>query len=378
MAKVWPWWPQSIAETLEFQTDVRMARTGEWRDSLKDATQFLTLGHLLQHAKAEAMIAAVEENAIGEWLVPEWPNATVSTSTLAVAATTIPVAVPEAYTVGRFVFVGLDDSNWEIGEVDSIGATDITLVEGLVSAYAGSVHRPVVIAPLVLSIAPGGVEFQTSFPLQGVSTRFMAVEPLDLAANSYSMHSNRPIVIDGRVAFSPLAGAMNQASDLFESGLGAYSLQAVENYTRRRGVVSWYDKGPENRWARRKFLHFLRGRDGEFWLPTGQNDMPLMAAVTSGAVSILVKPCASNANMVGKRILLREGTNAVIREVMGAGSVGDNQSLSIIATGVAFTTAAVVSLVPKSRLDTDQVEIAYQFAGGGLAMFCSAPVIEVS
>lgn len=354
-----------------------MARTGEWRDSLKDATQFLTLGHLLHHSKAEALIAAVEDNALGEWLVPEWPNATISVSTLAAAATVVPVDAPAAYTVGRFVFIGVDEDTWEIGEVDSVGAGDITLVEGLDFTYTGSTHKPLIVAPLVLSIIPSGVEFQTAFPLQGLNVRFMGIEPLDIALNPYSLHSTHPVVVDGRVAFQPLAGSMSQASDLFDSGFGAYALQAVENYTRRRGIVSWYDKGNAARWERRRFIHFLRGRDGEFWLPTAQNDLPLVSGVSSGALSITVKPCASNAKMVGKRITISEGANIVTREVTGASSVGANQSLAIAATGVAFTTAAVVSLTVKSRLDTDQIEIGYQFAGGGLAAFCSVPVVEV-
>lgn len=376
MAEVWRWKPQVISETLEFETDVRAARSGEWRDSLKDATQFLTLGYTLQNARAEAMIEAVRANALGEWLVPEWPNATISTGTLAAAATVIPVAVPGAYRVGQAVFIGLDDGAWEEAEVDSIGGSDITLTAGLAASYVGSPARPVIVAPLILSVAPGGVEFQTVFPVQGLSARFMSVDPVDLAANPYPTHGGLPVVTDGRVPFQPLAGGMNQASDLFASGFGAYALQSVETYTRRRGTVSWYDKGHTARWARRGFLHHLRGRDGAFWLPTGQNDLPLQGSVSAVALTITVKPMAANAAMVGRRIVIREGGNVVIREVTGASGTG-NQVLSIAATGVAFTTAATVSLAVKSRLDTDQIDIGYQFAAGGLAAFCSAPVIEV-
>lgn len=377
MAEVWRWWPQAISETLEFETDVRMARSGEWRDSLKDATQFLTLGHTLHHARAEAMIEAVRANALGEWLVPEWPNATSSTGTLAAAATVIPVAVPGAYRVGQAVFIGLDDGAWEEAEVGSIGGSDITLTAGLAATYAGSPSRPVIVAPLVLSVAPGGVEFQTVFPVQGLSARFMSVDPVDLAANPYPTHAGLPVVTDGRVPFQPLAGGMNQASDLFASGFGAYALQSVETYQRRRGMVSWYDKGHAARWTRRGFLHHLRGRDGAFWLPTGQNDLPLVASVASGALAITVRPCAANAAMIGRRITIREGANIVTREVTGASTVGPNQQLSIAAPGVAFTAAATVSLTVKSRLDADQIEIGYMFAAGGLASSCAAPVIEV-
>ena len=75
--------------------------------------------------------------------------------------------------------------------------------------------------------------------------------------------------------------------------------------------------------------------------------------------------------------MIREGANLVIREVTAAADDGDNQELAIAATGVDFTTAAVVSLAVKSRLDSDQIDIGYQFAAGGLAAACAVPVIEV-
>lgn len=377
MAEVWRWWPQAIAETLEFETDVRVARSGEWRDSLKDATQFLALSHVLQAPLAEAMIETVRANAGGEWLVPEWPNATVSTTTLASAATVIPVEVPEAYAVGQAVFIGTSADAWEQGEVESIGASDITLVDGLGATYAGSAARPLVVAPLILCIAPSGIEFQSTFPSQGLSARFMSIAPVDLAANPYPIHADIPLVTDGRVPFQPLAGSMSQALDLFTSGFGAYDLQPAETYTRRRGTVSWYSKGHAARWALRGFLHFLRGRDGAFWLPTGQNDLPLVSSVASGALTITVQPCMANAAMVGRRIVIREGANVVIRQVTGASDAGANQLLAIAAPGVAFSTDATVSLAMRSRLDSDQIEIAYQFAAGGLAASCAVPTVEV-
>jgi hypothetical protein len=377
MPEVWRWKPQAITETLEFETDVRITREGEWRDSLKDATQFLALSHTRRNFDAETMIETVRANALGEWLVPEWPNATISTGTLAAAATVIPVAVPAAYRIGQAVWVGFDDAAWEQRTVASLGASDITLTAGLGATYAGSASRPVIVAPLILCIAPSGIEFQSVYSVQGLSARFMSVDPVDLAANPYPLHAGLPVVTDGRVPFSPLAGSVSQAGDLLASGFGAYALQSVETFTRRRGTVSWYDRGHAARWDRRRFLHFVRGRDGEFWLPTGQNDLPLQGPVASGALTALVRPVAANAAMVGRRIVIREGASVVIREVTGAVSTGPNQSLSIAAPGVAFTTAATVSFAVRSRLDTDQMEIGYLFAGGGLAATCAAPVVEV-
>lgn len=377
MAEVWRWWPQSITEALEFATDVRSTFQGEWRDSLKDATQFLTLGHTLRHARAEALIEAVRANALGEWLVPEWPNATLSAGTLAAAAVTVPVAVPAAYRAGQTVFIGTSDTAWETRVVDSVGLSSITLTTGLGATYTGTDARPIVVAPVVPCIAPGGVEFQTVVGVQGLSMRFMSIDPIDIAANAYPLHDDRPVVTDGARPFQPLAGALNQAGDLMASGFGAYELQAAENFARRRTTLSWFDKGAAARFARRQFLHFLRGRDGEFWVPSGQRDLVLQSSVSSGALSITVAPVASNAAMVGRLIVLREGASIVAREVVSATSAGANQVLEIAAPGVAFSAAAIVSMAVRSRLDADTVELSYFWAASGLASLCSVPAVEV-
>lgn len=377
MAEVWRWLPQLISENLEFYTDIRSAPGGEWRDSLKDATQFLTLAHTLRTTGAEAMVQAVRANALGEWLVPEWPNATVSASTLAAAATVLPVAVPAAYSVGQQVFVGLDADRWEARVVGSVGGSSITVTAGLAQTYVGTKGRPLIVAPLVRCVAPGGIQFQSTFDVKGLTARFMSIEPVDLAANPYPLHDSIPVVTDGVVPFTPLAGSLNQVGDLMASGFGAYELQEVESFTRRRGTLSWYDKTPAKRWERRGFIHFLRGQDGEFWLPSGQNDLPLQASVSSGALAITVSPATTDAEMIGRVIVIREGASLVTREVTDALTTGDEQELEIAAPGVAFTTAAQVSLAHRSRLEVDTVEITYQWVGAGLAAFCTAPTIEV-
>jgi len=81
--------------------------------------------------------------------------------------------------------------------------------------------------------------------------------------------------------------------------------------------------------------------------------------------------------MIGRVIVIREGASLVTREVTDALTTGDEQELEIAAPGVAFTTAAQVSLAHRSRLEVDTVEISYQWVGAGLAAFCTAPTIEV-
>lgn len=377
MPEIWRWHPQTLSEMLEFETDIRQPPGGEWRDSLKDATQYLYLSHVLSSVESEKLVETVRLNAFGEWYVPEWPNASKLMTTLASGATSIAVPLPEVYSVGQKVFVSTDNDHYEIAQVASLGVGIVNLTAGLSATYGGNSVRPVVVAPVVLCVAPGGVETQSVFPSQSVSVSFMSIEPVDLADNEFDAFDGLPVLNDVSVPFSPLAGSMNQAIDVMPSRFGAYEFQEVETFTRRRATLSFMDKGLSAMWKRRKLIHLLRGRDGEFWLPTGQNDLHLQASIDAGDLSILVKGITTNAAMVGKFIMIKEGPLAVYKEIMAATTVGPNQELEITAPGVAFTTSASVSLMVRSRLDTDQIALDYQFVAGGLASFGTLPAVEV-
>ncbi len=377
MPEVWHWHPQALSEMLEFETDIRQPPGGEWRDSLKDATQYLYLSHILNTVDAERMIETVRANSFGDWYVPEWPNSSKILTTVASGTDTINVPVPAAYSVGQKVFVSTANSHWEQGTVLSKDADSITLEDGLVNSYGGNEIRPVVVAPMVLCVAPGGIETQSVYPSQVLNISFMAMEPIDLAGNDYPEFQDLPVLNDAGIPFSPLSGSMSQLIDVMASRFGAYELQEAETYTRRRGTVSWLDKGLEKMWSRRKFIHFIRGRDGEFWLPTSQNDLRLQSALDATDLTMTVKGVATDAAMAGRVILIKEGTNEVYREVTEALTVGPNQQLLIDPTGVDFSQDAVVSFMIKSRMDSDQISLDYQFVAGTMASTCALATVEV-
>jgi len=377
MPETWQYFPQGLSETLEFETDVRQAPGGEWRDSLKDATQFFNTFHVMGAIKAEGVLERVRQNTFGDWYFPDWANQTRVLSTLASTTTVLNVVNTAAYVVGQKVLVAIDDDNWEQGEVASKGVGTITLTSGLLNSYGGNSVRPAVIVPLVLCIAPNGAEFQSYFNANDINLTFMSMEPQDLSGNAYPLFLDLPVVTDGAVPFSPLAGAVSQAIDLMQSRFGAYEQQEAELYVRRRGVLSWFDKGVSAMWARRQFLHFLRGRDGEFWLPTGRNDLKLTAAVDAADLSISVEGVLPDAQMADKYIVIRENSNVVCKQVAAALTTGGVQDLEITATGVDFSTDAAVSFITKSRLDNDSVEVSYSFVAGGLASTCAVATVEV-
>jgi hypothetical protein len=374
--EAWPWFPNALSETLDFSTDIRMARSAEIRDSLKDATQRLSMASILTHNRAEAVAAAVRATPLGQWYVPEW--ALMTTAVGAVSGDTLSVDIPAVFTVGGLAFVALDNETWEMVAVDAVGATTITLSAALSQTYTGTKPKPVVIAPVTTCILPAGVSFSTVYPITTVSAEFLSVEPKDLAESSYPTHLSLPVVTDGNVPMQALAGSMHQAQQLVDSGFGAYATEEIETFIRRRGTLSFIDKTLGERWTRRKFLHYARGRDAEFWAPTGKADLPLLLPASGAALTITVKGVAPAASMVGRSIQIKQGANIAHRQITSASEGGSGQELGIAATGFAMEPDAVISLMNRVRFDVDMFSLPYvPAAGGTLVSSFAAPVVEV-
>lgn len=378
MAEVWHWAPNSLTETLEFKTDLRNSRSAERRDSYCEAIQKLSFGHVVSPEVAEQMFARLLVDPNQTHLVPEWPTATISPDTsISITDTVIPVEDDVVYAVGQKVFFGAGDA-WEVGEVDSLGGSSITLTAGSSAGYTGSPQEPFFVAPLILSILPDGIQYSARYPIRGVTMQFLSVEPVDISESPASTYDGLPLVLDGMVSISELSGSVGRSSILASSGFGVFDIIESETFNRRRSTLSFLDTSYAERLARRRFFHFMNGRSGEMWTPSGQPDVSLNSSFGSSSLTIDVKPIGPASYMVGKTIIISEGANSVVREITGAvDNSATSQSLEISATGFNGTVDAQISLLTRCRFDTDTFDLSYGFSQDGLIARSSMPTVEV-
>ncbi len=366
---LWPYAPNSITESLEFLTDVRNARDAEIRDSIKDCARHLDMAFSLPFRDAEQALELYRSQPLGQWIMPIWPEWSTGGS-LSIADDVITCNTDASYRVGGLVYIG-DGVTGETGTIASIAPGELTLEDGVDSAWVSPM-----IAPAEVGLITTPVQTSRAWPLTDVMVAFASQEPIDIADQAYPTLGGVAVLTDPSVLTAPLSGEVGQAAQLISSRMGVFDLGRAESYVRRRSTAQFFDRGI---WARRQFLHYLRGRDAAFWLPTWQNDLPLQASALSGDTTITVqKLTPTAAQLVGRAIMIETPDGTLIpRAVTAASTILNTHVLTIAAPGVAVPQASKVSLMIKVRSDTDTFTFAHQFSPAGLLSSVAFPVIEV-
>lgn len=375
MPVVWPFSPSSISETLEFATDVRGSATGEMRDTLKEATQRFTLGHILTHeaaAKAQGLMAS---NPLAEWYVPIWVDATQVTSTIASGATSLTVETDAEFTAGGLAIIIKDSDNYELVTIDTVGSGSVTLTGAVVATYAPKV----MVAPVRRCIAPSGLSGGVIVGATSLTVEFLALDMTDIGASTLPTLDGLDVLADSPKVAEPLTISETQAFELVSNGFGSYDMIATQTYSRERRRVAFADHDRSARHARRKWLHHVRGRMRPFWLPTFQNDLPLTADIGSGDTVIttgIYSPVA--ADLIGRGVMIWDDAGAVYRKITDATTSFGAHNLTIAAPGRAFVAANTrVALMRVVRFDADTFDLEHVFTSSGILSRFGSVTVEV-
>lgn len=151
MAEVWPFLPlPEIGERLSWLTSVHERRDDTSRWSLRDPRQTWTLRHRCGAARADAMRWLFRSNALGEWDVPAWTDATrVSVSS---GDTSIECSTAAHYEVGGQAIIWGDCDSYTVRTVEAVMGSGITLAASVGTDYAAAL-----VMPLLTCIAREGL-----------------------------------------------------------------------------------------------------------------------------------------------------------------------------------------------------------------------------
>jgi hypothetical protein len=361
---------QPIAEVLEWRTDVLMSRAAEQRIALRPVPrEILTYRQLLDAAGTARALELVRAGATAEWLVPVWSMA--ARAGVAVAATDLVIPIDTAsadYRAPGHAVVAADGGAAHLVAVAAVLPDRLEL-----AAPVGIDLADPIIAPARRGILTAPLETERSRrPHRTVTATFTLADGAELGASPWPTHLGLDVPTDPAVLRQPLRATLGQTVEQMDNGFGPIVLEPVRSYLQRRSIISTVDYGAAARWARRRWLLSLQGRQRAFWLPSWGRELVLRAPVGAADTSMVVAPIGDLDAYVGRHAMIDLG-GGIFREVTGAAFDALGHRLAIAAPGIAVPAATPVHWMTRVRLDADRVELVHLATRTEM----SAAVIEV-
>lgn len=378
-----PLWPfpaaQEITEVLEWRTDVLQSQAGEQRIALRSRPrEIVTLQHRLDAVGMARAAELVRAGFVGEWLVPLWHMAVQPTADLAQGATEIAVDTGVAdFRAGDAVAIAVDGREASLAEIADVEADRLILIEPLTTQLPAATvaAQRVSIAPVRAGVVSAPVEIARRRQNDGlVTATFLLRDAPYLTAPVMPTYLGRPVQTDPSLTRSPITTNLRRAVEYVDNGFGPVVVEPLRDLFERGEAITLKAQGAAERWALRRWLWSLRGRQTSFWLPTWGRELQLRAAMTSGSTLMRVSPVAELAGYVGRAILLEMPSGFRFRTINAAVADGADHRLTLSSSlGEPVVIGTKVHFLTLVRSDADRIEIRH----GAVASEVTLPVVEV-
>jgi hypothetical protein len=315
----------------------------------------------------------------GDWRVPLWHMALQPTADLTQGATEILLNTTLSdFRAAGFAAVAIDGREAFLVEIATVAADRILLAEPLgtqLPAPSVAASR-IAIAPVRQGVLASAIEITRRRQSDGmVTATFLLRDAPDLMAPVLPNYLGRPVQSDPSLVRSPLSASFRRAVEYVDNGFGPVVVEPLRDVFERGEAITLKSKGAPARWAQRRWLWSLRGRQSSFWLPTWGYELQLSVAMTSGSTLMRVAPVAALAGYVGRPILLEIPAALRFRTITAAVADGIDHRLTISSSlGESVPLGTKVHFLTLVRSDADRVEIRH----GAVASEVTLPVVEVA
>lgn len=379
-----PLWPfpaaQEVTEVLEWRTDVLTSRAGEQRIALRPLPrEIVTFRHRLDALGMARASELARAGFAGGWHVPLWHMALQPGADLAhgVSEILIDTTVSD-FRGGGFAGIAVDGRDAAIVYIDGVQHDRLILAEPLgVPLPAITVAaRRIVVAPVRAGVLTSAVEMSRRRQGDGtVTASFMLRDALDMTAPAVPSYLGRPVQTDPSLMRRPLATSLRRAVEYVDNGFGPVIVEPLRDVFERSEAITLKAQGPAARWALRRWIWSLRGRQASFWLPTWGSELQLRAPMTSGSVLMRVAPIAKLENYAGRSIMFEVSGALRFRTITAAIADGPDHRLTVSSNlGAPIALGTKVHFLTSMRSDADRVEIQHR----AVASEVTVAVMEVA
>lgn len=372
-----PNWGSPVSERLDWRTDVLSSESGAEQRLPRRLTPRRTLSALFyltgpDRQQFENYIAA---HGASRWAIPLWFDISTLSAPVSSGADTISVDTQDReFVVGGLVVLrGKSLNSWEIGVVESLTTSSITLVDPLENSwpketkvYPGRVAR-VLFALDAEKKTDDFIQLQAKFLIDQINPYRS-----DIALTTYL---SSPVLETRPDDSEELSFGFERMMATVDNDHGIPAYEDVADRAFQTVQYRWSIVGRQKTHQLRQFLSYLRGRARAVWVPTFMADFSIDADVANGATFVAVKNVGytdSGALAAGRehiRIELRSGVNIHRRITASAVASATRETLTLdtpIATGFLATDVVRISFMQLSRMTEDSIELMHPTDSAGL------------
>jgi hypothetical protein len=378
-----PLWPfpaaQDVSEVLEWRTDVLQSQKGEQRIALRSRPrEIITLRHRLDALSMARAAERARAGFAGDWQVPLWHLALQPEAGLVQGSGELLIDTGLSdFRAGGMAGIAVDGGDASPIGIAAVQADRLILAEPLVlqlPAMSVGAAR-ISVMPIRAGLLTAPIEVTRRRQGDGVITAsFLLRDAPDIAPLVLPGYLGRPVQTDPSLMRSPLTATLRRAVEYVDNGFGPVVVEPMREMFERGEAITLKAQGPAARWAQRRWLCSLRGRQASFWLPIWGRELQLRSPMTSGSVLMRVAPVADLNSYVGRRILLEMPGALRFRSITAAIDDGPDHRLTLSSNlGEPVTLETKVHFLTAMRSDADRIEIQH----GAVASEVTLPVVEV-
>lgn len=366
---LWPFCPlDGMLEGMEFKTDVLQAYSDEQRIRLKD-TPWRTFSHSYnwthrQYEKARSMMRGRHPGAFD---LPDWPMGSAVSASSGASAIVFDNTYP-TLDVGDAVAVIQSCDQYQELTITAADAFGITLQFPLAQSYTNAR-----LVPLLEANAAEGLPANRSVqPIVSAQAEWRTYSGPDIAdAGSHPTYRTYPVLTQAAcIGDGQMGETVLTPFDTVDNGLARPFFDTTRGQPRQTLGAAWQPHSRLDRYTLRQWLYWLRGRQRAFWLPGWNRGIELLATITNGGSTVVIRNIGFSDGYGSGDLFIRTRTGQVYT-LQVSGSVADTdgitETLTLASPSPATITSANVDqacLMFLVRLASDRIEFEHRSVVG--------------
>ena len=316
------------------------------------------------------------------WHEPSYLDGSHSVSDLTVTVNTTNYA---NFFVGGYAVVLQDENHYDALKIESMTATTLTFESGLSYNYADKVQ----VMPLLTAyIEASSASLKYPYNQQYFNLRVhVHPEINDIADDSaWSVYGGKPFMDDpNMIEGGQLAEALRTKVFVIDNLTGHRTSVTAWGHNKRYSKKGWKTNSRQELWELRQLLHFLKGRQVSFYIPTFWKDLVVTETMMIGTFILNMDNIGYTTNAAQRwpkqfiRIIFKDGS-ILVREIQSSVEISETQEqLTLdVSWGATYQPEDIerIEFLEKVRIDVDDIVIIHYNALGQTE--CIVPIKEVN